>query len=1171
MTTKTSDLIPLRQWIKGALDSSGSSNNSVISEASTSSYLTACLKIAISLTEQIGNAEKLEDLGVSREIDLLPASAIQDWAEFVWIRLKKSHCNDTQYNIHGKSDDYHRERSWNDDALVNRPLPCETFTSDSVTVTSFGWEDENEQALDEELKAILESFGDDEFEATEPTAEVQILSPESPQPHCAKKSSAFENINYLDVHSACLRSPESDPSNFLNSDLGKSEGRLRRIYCLGLVFYELFSGGELPPPELFSLVSSYRDFISLPTLTITRKSKDDQTFKTDFKRCPDPFGSREGLRLGQLSSEYLRLMGLPGPLCNLIFNMLDCIYGDFSGDESSTKMSDFTSDLQLMIEKPAKFLRDLDLEKLTLSGLELNESFLSREDELESIKSCYHRCVSESYELAIITGDSGTGKSWLANRVGAFVTAHGGVFLNGKFDQMKRVLPFSALASAFDQYCDLLIKENESDWAKRVVNKLISALGKDASHLSKVIPKLNQILSCNASVVDSSCDQQCANALQRLHYLLYQFVDVISSNSTVSMTLFLDDVQWADSASISVLNQLLLKRNKHFFFLGCCRGSEMEDDHPFWDMIKSIKGFGIKTTVVKLKCLEKDALNAIVSELLCLSPRVVRSLSDVLYVKTKGNPLFFCQMMRSLNRDGLLRLSLRRQRWVWDNEEILSMKLPDDIAVCFAHGISKLPIEVQSALRTLSMFGASIRCKYIEALESQLRLKLIEPLKIALAEGLVSNLRGSFHFCHDRLQEASYAMTEAQDRYRDHLTFGLCLVKVSFDTSDTELLFTAVNQINFGGPAVVSNAQECANMSKYNLIAGKKALEMSNFLSAHSFFSFGIDFLPNGHWEYHYELTLELFDLACKSALATGNIHSLRVLSDGVMQNARSFEDKLNTYFTLISSLAYASKISEALEKGYDILSRLGEHIPSNPSNEDLDQHIRKTQSLIRGITENDILNYSHMTDTNKLDAMKFLAQLEIITLMVKPTLHPFVTLKMVRLTILHGLSPASPIGFVYFGSLLAKRGNIMAGHQFTLLAKALLEKLEARDVAGEVICVATEVQCFLEPVQAASNFFAVQGEPAAMRAGDIHWACINRLQYCCMMFWTCSNLAVVSEMFAEASQFMREQHHRTSLLFLLPVQKMILTLIGETEALADNELLRTIQENKNPRHLMML
>jgi predicted ATPase len=429
----------------------------------------------------------------------------------------------------------------------------------------------------------------------------------------------------------------------------------------------------------------------------------------------------------------------------------------------------------------------------------------------------------------------------------------------------------------------------------------------------------------------------------------------------------------------------------------------MADDHPFCDLFENVHASGIKTTVVKLKCMEKGTLNHMLSDLLCLPPRVLTPLSDIVYTKTKGNPLFVSQLMLSLNRDGLLRLSLSRRRWVWDIEEIQSMKLPEDVALCFANGISKLPLEVQSALRILSMFGASTKCKYIKALESQLDLKLIEPLGIAASEGLVSNMRGSFQFCHDRLQEASYALMEVQDRCRDHLRFGLCLVKLSLDIGDNDMLFTAVNQINFGGPSAVFDAQEYTNMAKYNLTAGKSAMDMSDFLSAYSFFSFGIDFLPFGHWTDHYHLSLELYDLASKSALATGNICSLRILSDQVLENARGFEDKLNTYSTIISSLACASKMSEALEKGHKILSQLGEDIPIKPSDEALDQYIQQTQSLIRGISENDILNFRPMTDRKKLVSMKFLAQLEIITLMVKPDLHPFVTLKMVQLTILYG------------------------------------------------------------------------------------------------------------------------------------------------------------------------
>ncbi|KAL7490060.1 hypothetical protein ACHAW6_015800 [Cyclotella cf. meneghiniana] len=794
----------------------------------------------------------------------------------------------------------------------------------------------------------------------------------------------------------------------------------------------------------------------------------------------------------------------------------------------------------------------------------------SAEDELASIQTCYQRSVTESCELAIITGESGTGKSWLARRVGGFIAAQGGLFLTGKFDQMKLVTPFSALASAFDQYCDVLIKEKETDWAQRIVNQLNVTLGRDSCHLINVIPKLSHILTSNVNPEDSLSSQNCVNALQRLHYLICQFVDVISKFSVVSVTLFLDDVQWADTASIAVLSQLLLKRYKRFFVLGCCRGPEMENDHPIRDMIENVSSFGTNITVVKLKCMEKDTLDQVVSELLCLPPRVVRSLSHIIYTKTKGNPLFVSQLMRSLSRDGLLRLSLSRQRWVWEEKEIQSMQLPDDVALYFTDGISKLPMEVQSALRTVSMFGASVKCEYIEAIESQLSATLIEPLKVASAEGLVSNLKGSFHFCHDRIQEASYAMIEEHDRCRDHLTFGLCLVKLSLNTNDPEMLFAAVNQINFAGPAAVSDTQEYSIMATYNLMAGKRAMEMSDFLSAFSFFSFGIDFLPDQHWTDHYDLSLELFDLASKSALATGNIQSLRILVDEVFRNSRSFEDQLNTHFVIISSLAYTSKITEAMEKGNTILSRLGEVIPNNPSKEALDEYIQQTQSLIRGVSENDILSLRLVTDKSKLAAMKFLAQLESITVMAKPALHPFVTLKMVQLTMLHGLSPVSPIGFVYFGSLLAKRGSIQLGHRFTLLAKALLEKLESEDIAGEVICVATEVLRFVEPLQTANESLATLGESAAMKEGDIRWACINRLQYCSMMFWACPNLSVVKIICADACQFMKEHEHRASLLFMLPIQKTVLLLIGCTETSMDQEQSRTTQHNKNARHLIV-
>lgn len=512
--------------------------------------------------------------------------------------------------------------------------------------------------------------------------------------------------------------------------------------------------------------------------------------------------------------------------------------------------------------------------------------------------------------------------------------------------------------------------EKDSEWAKDVVSRLHASLGSDASHLIKVIPKLGNILIPSNYSGVSSQDQGSLHALQRLCYLMCQFVEVITDHSRVAITLMLDDLQWADPASFLVLNQLLMRGLNNFFFLCCCR-DEVHEGHPFCKTMNNVTSFGIKSVTVKLDCMSRVTLNGTVSDLLCLPPRLVRSLSDLIYSKTKGNPLFFSQLMLSLNRDGLLRLSLPQQRWIWDEDEIRSTKLPDDVARCFANGINNLPFQVQAAIRSLSMFGNSAKFSYLVALESQLNIKLIDPLKIAAAEGLVAHHKGAFSFAHDMIREAAYGMIEETVRCRDHSMYGLCLLKLSFETNGSDALFTAANQVNLGGRDAVLNLGELVTMVKINLRAGKRAVDMADYTLAAQYFTQGISFLPDNHWIHHYSLSLELFELASTAALVTRNIQSLQYISGEVARNARSFEDKLNTYYIVTMSLAFASKVKESFENACAILSDLGIHFPRSMSHESLVQQIQHAQSLIRGLTENDILTYREMTDRKFLMAMK--------------------------------------------------------------------------------------------------------------------------------------------------------------------------------------------------------
>jgi predicted ATPase len=265
---------------------------------------------------------------------------------------------------------------------------------------------------------------------------------------------------------------------------------------------------------------------------------------------------------------------------------------------------------------------------------------------------------------------------------------------------------------------------------------------------------------------------------------------------------------------------------------------------------------------------------------------------------------------------------MEEKRYLWDEGEILSMKLPDHVAECFTNGISELSIEIRTSLHILSMLGSS-KHKYLEFLGDSLNLKLIEPLQRAEMEGLVSNIKGMFKFCHDVIQEACYNLVDHEDRCRNHLMYGKLFISLYFDTPITsekdDILFMAVNQINNGSTST-SDTNELYSLASYNITAGKKAMAMADFTLACRLFNHAITFRERckDRWENesHYDASLELHELAARCRLATGDVHCIEALADQVMSHSRSFDDQLNMHCIIIESLAYTTKIKESLQRG---------------------------------------------------------------------------------------------------------------------------------------------------------------------------------------------------------------------------------------------------------------
>jgi hypothetical protein len=167
------------------------------------------------------------------------------------------------------------------------------------------------------------------------------------------------------------------------------------------------------------------------------------------------------------------------------------------------------------------------------------------------------------------------------------------------------------------------------------------------------------------------------------------------------------------------------------------------------------------------------------------------------------------------------------------------------------------------------------------------------------------------------------------------------------------------------------------------------------------------------------------------------------------------------------------------------------------------------------------------------------------------------------------GLSPAAPIAFVSFGSLLAKLGSLKTGHEFTKLAKSLLEKMGEKEYAGEVLFMVAVVACLFEPLQ--SSNLHTRGEAECLAVGDGHFACFNRMMDCINIFWSGLNLSDVNRKLVDACAFMNKQQHKAGLAFVMTVQRTVLMLIGQAEMLAGNDVSRTVQEGRSPCHMMHL
>ncbi|WP_341738515.1 AAA family ATPase [Microcoleus sp. CAWBG640] len=733
-------------------------------------------------------------------------------------------------------------------------------------------------------------------------------------------------------------------------------------------------------------------------------------------------------------------------------------------------------------------------------------------------------------ELILVSGYSGIGKTAIVNEVQKPIVRQRGYFISGKFDQFKRNIPYASLIQAFQSLIRQLLTESDASiqtWKQ----KLLTALGSNGQVVADVIPEVELIVGKQPEVPQLGPTE----SQNRFNRVFKQFISVFAAQSH-PLVIFLDDLQWADSASLKLIELLITDSDsKYLLIIGAYRDNEVSPTHPLIQTIEKIAEIpqlGIQPIVsnIILDPLGLSHVQELIADTLdCQITQKIKLLAELLFNKTQGNPFFLTQLLRAIHQENLLVYDFPSGAWQWDLEHIQAIGITDcNVVELVARNIRKLPGVAQSALKLAACIGNQFNLEVLaivseksqketalnlwDALQAGLVLPLSNDYKIPLVfEGAETGLAGlqdvkvDYKFLHDRVQQAAYSLIPEERKKETHLKIGQLLLQNTAPSARKDNIFALVNQLNFGIDLLTSESERC-DLAELNLIAGQKAKAAAAFEAALKYFNLGIEILNsvfrlgdkesevNSSWQSHYKLTLALYSEAMEAEYLNTNLQQAETLGELILQQATTQLDAVKVYEIKIQMYINTMQLLRALDTGLQALEMMGFPLAKI-------QELAGNEVILPQFEE--LENVPKMTDPELIAVIKLLQSIMTPAFGTKPEIGFPIVVSQVNLCIQRGYSDIAALSYVWYGTLLCAFGEIEKGYHAGQIAVRLLEQFEAKPLIGPVYNM---FNSFIRPwKEHAKESLAPLQEALqnGLEFGSLDYVgyCVNN--YCIYLFWT--------------------------------------------------------------------
>ncbi|MFH1137070.1 MAG: AAA family ATPase [Pseudomonadota bacterium] len=842
--------------------------------------------------------------------------------------------------------------------------------------------------------------------------------------------------------------------------------------------------------------------------------------------------------------------GLPKPLSDIVMKLMAK-----NAEDRYRSAEGLGADLEYC-RRHLDDLKEFELGKKDVSGrFNPPRKLHGREKEIGTLVEAFGRAGSGRTEMILVAGFSGVGKTSLVNEVLKPITAAKGYFVAGKYDQFQRNTPYYALVQALARFCRQVLMEPLST-LDRWRTDLLEALGENGRVLIDLVPDFEILLGPQPEV-------PVLGPKEGQNRLLFVFQRVIKAMARPEhpLAIFLDDLQWADEASLFLLKSLLTDvDHKNLLLIGAYRDNEVNETHPLSMALADLRLEKAVVGAIELRNLSKNDVGALIAEVLSAREEQVKPLGDVVFDKTLGNAYFVTEMLRSLYEESRIFFSPETGAWGWETEAILSRGVSDNVIDLLTRRIRRLPDPTREVLGLAACLGNWFDIQTLAVVFQKGVGETMSALAPAMVEGVIEPLNSAykflevdpaaparFKFPHDQVQNAALGETPAPDRARLHLRVGRLLLAGTPETDLDRMLFLIVDQVN-QGLELATRDEERTRAAGLNLKAGNKAMRSAAFGPAYDYFRSGLAALGNEGWTRRYKLCLDLHLQAVEAAFLNGDFEGMERLGESVFGNTRDLMDRIPVYETRIQAMTIQNKPLEALAISREVLDRLGVVFPERPTRRDFELEFGRVQALLRGREIEDLIDLPDMTDPEKKVVLGILLVMNSPAHITNPDLFALVALKQVEVSLIHGATPLAGIAYSIYGMMLGIMGFLDECHRFGMLALKIVEKYHAVQQKAMVVqLVAISARHWKEGLRSITPSL-VEAFQIGMRTGDIVFAAYSALQVCIHSYFSGMDLAAVEQRIEEYNAVLRKIKQETAWLWNLTFHQTVLNLRGKNE-----------------------